>query len=276
MDAAADDGLAEEFAELAAAMPVAVRQIIVDNVPPEDVPLQILLDALGLKEHYPEHSYTELRSLRLLRLAQGLLPEPPLVRASGCDVLQQPGAVSNSACARLRELVDDDARRSAVADSVDGAPDHQVDLKPNELEALLGDEEALHLYGLMEEFRRRSGSGAVDSKVHDDQPDGVQTFAQSLSSPSEIFVRRYSSSTRPWISFHCDRAAHTINVALAGDSQHSGGKLVAVFDGKAQSIVRQEGDATVHSSSLCHGVTRMLSGTRYSLILFFERRQHGG
>ena len=35
------------------------------------------------------------------------------------------------------------------------------------------------------------------------------------------------------------------------------------------SIRRAEGEATVHSSSLLHGVTRMRSGVRYSLIMFF-------
>ena len=32
-----------------------------------------------------------------------------------------------------------------------------------------------------------------------------------------------------------------------------------------------EGGATVHSSQLLHAVSRMTSGVRYSLILFFDR-----
>ena len=35
-------------------------------------------------------------------------------------------------------------------------------------------------------------------------------------------------------------------------------------------IPRAEGDATVHSSALLHGVTRMRRGTRYSMIMFFS------
>ena len=35
-------------------------------------------------------------------------------------------------------------------------------------------------------------------------------------------------------------------------------------------IPRAEGDATVHSSGLLHGVTRMRRGTRYSMIMFFS------
>jgi hypothetical protein len=36
-----------------------------------------------------------------------------------------------------------------------------------------------------------------------------------------------------------------------------------------QGIGRSEGDATVHSATLLHAVTRMRGGVRYSLILFF-------
>eukprot|EP00439_Symbiodinium_sp_Y106_P005301 s5775_g1.t1 len=37
---------------------------------------------------------------------------------------------------------------------------------------------------------------------------------------------------------------------------------------------RRAGDVTVHSSSLLHGVTRMASGERYTLILFFQSILH--
>ena len=77
-----------------------------------------------------------------------------------------------------------------------------------------------------------------------------------------------SADTRPFIPFHCDRAKCTLNIALGDDAWHGGGRLVAIFDGGAHEIVRQEGEATVHSSRLCHAVTRMLGGTRYSLIIF--------
>ena len=42
----------------------------------------------------------------------------------------------------------------------------------------------------------------------------------------EMMLRRYSRETRPWIQFHCDRAAVTVNVALRSDKLHEGGKLI--------------------------------------------------
>ena len=44
---------------------------------------------------------------------------------------------------------------------------------------------------------------------------------------------------------------------------------MALYNGAVRTIARGEGEATVHSSSLMHGVTRTLAGERYSLIMFF-------
>jgi predicted 2-oxoglutarate/Fe(II)-dependent dioxygenase YbiX len=74
---------------------------------------------------------------------------------------------------------------------------------------------------------------------------------------------------QPWTSFHFDNAETTVNVALSPDDDHSGGRLLGLFGGAVQSIERGEGEATVHSSSLLHGVSRMTGGVRYSLIMFF-------
>ena len=69
---------------------------------------------------------------------------------------------------------------------------------------------------------------------------------------------------------HADVAAVTINVALSSEVDASGGRLLGVFNGAVRAIERRAGDATVHSSSLLHGVSRMTTGERYTLILFFE------
>jgi hypothetical protein len=78
-----------------------------------------------------------------------------------------------------------------------------------------------------------------------------------------------TAGTRPFIGFHCDRARCTVNVALSDDSEHRGGRLITLVDEAATEIVRQQGDATVHSSRLCHAVTRMRGGVRHALIAFF-------
>jgi len=94
--------------------------------------------------------------------------------------------------------------------------------------------------------------------------------------PSGMFARRYSPDThsreQPLTSFHFDSAALTVNVSLTADSSFQGGRLLGVYGGAVQEIPRGEGEATVHSSSLMHGVTMMRRGVRYSLIMFFAVR----
>ena len=68
----------------------------------------------------------------------------------------------------------------------------------------------------------------------------------------------------------------TVNVALSDDASHEGGRLLGVFGGAVQPLLRAEGDATVHSCRLLHAVSAMTGGTRYALILFFDRRARAG
>ena len=60
-----------------------------------------------------------------------------------------------------------------------------------------------------------------------------------------------------------------VNVALSADADVVGGKLMALCGGEIRSIEREEGEATVHDSSLLHGVSRVYDGLRYSLIMFY-------
>ena len=98
--------------------------------------------------------------------------------------------------------------------------------------------------------------------------------ALSLLSPFALpKLRRYSPETerqeQPLTSFHFDSAALTVNVALTDDGVLDGGSLLGVYGGKVHRIRRGEGEATVHSSSLLHGVSMLRRGVRYSLICFF-------
>ena len=83
-------------------------------------------------------------------------------------------------------------------------------------------------------------------------------------------MRKFSAESRPWIKLHADVAAVTVNVALTNDDDYPGGRLLGVYDGAVRVIPRTSGDATVHPSSLLHGVSRMVTGSRYTLILFFS------
>ena len=148
-------------------------------------------------------------------------------------------------CAVLRAVVDNALDGKATCemadDSVDGEPDFQVELGRERLEALIGEAPVKALWDL---------------------------FLVMSKEPHEIFVRRYSADTRPWFPFHHDRSSLTVNVALTDDSEHVGGRLLVVMDGRVSALPRSEGSATVHPSSLLHAVTRLVSGLRYSLILF--------
>ena len=57
-------------------------------------------------------------------------------------------------------------------------------------------------------------------------------------------------------------------IILNDDGSFEGGRLLALVDARVRALARAEGEATVHSSRLCHAVSRMTQGVRYSLICF--------
>ena len=216
------------FTVIAEAMPRTVKQLLLDNCDPRDVAIEALLADLKI---------------------------PPL---EGAKVMSEPAVLNPALCAVLRDAVD--RKRDEKVDTVDGAPDHQLNIGLKELVSFVGHEAARALCALPGEFVRRTGTMAAKD---------VQVM------PHEIFVRRYSGGTRPWNPFHNDRAALTVNVALSDDRAHGGGKLLAILDGEVRTIVRAEGEATVHDSRLLHAVTRVSHGVRYSLIIFFGKKAVG-
>ena len=146
------------------------------------------------------------------------------------------------------------------------------------LESLIGKEEASALLSLPHRYLYETAGSDVRGDVGGTAPGGAagtgtgggRTPRMALAGS---FARRYvadrSGQEQPLTSFHFDSAAVTVNVALTDDNAFSGGKLLGVFGGAVQAITRAEGEASVHSSSLLHGVSRMREGVRYSLILFF-------
>ena len=184
-----------------------------------------------------------------LAAAMPFLPLGEIPMGTASDVLDHPRLIDTIACASLRAAVD--AQRGAVCDTVDGAADHQLNLSEDELSQHIG---AAQLQALHEAARaidlRTGGSGKRELPM------------------TEAFVRRYTPTSRPWHPFHQDRAYVTVNVALSDDAAHSGGRLVGLFSDGAVAFERAEGGATVHLSRIVHGVTRMTSGVRYSLICF--------
>jgi hypothetical protein len=143
---------------------------------------------------------------------------------------------------------------------VDRLREHVLYLNPSELEALIGVQAVTALLETPRRFCRASVTSTTSS----------EKFKFRL---FDCFLRRYSPDTASGnqllTSFHADTAALTVNIALTSDVDVEGGRLLGAYDGAVRLIKRSEGDATVHSSALLHGVTRMRAGTRYSMIMFF-------
>ena len=67
------------------------------------------------------------------------------------------------------------------------------------------------------------------------------------------------------INFHLDHATHTMQVALNGDDEYCGGRLVFATEGGFASPARPAGTITIHDDGVVHGVTQLQSGVRYGL-----------
>lgn len=226
-------------------------QLLCGGADPASVPLVRLRAELGLwRPMYPE-----LHSLRLLRLAQGLPECPPALDTTSADVAHVLGVIPPAYCAFLRAAFDAaypgtrdrGGVNEVAADSIDALPDHQLDLSTDRLVALIGADAVNAVL-------------ALPSRIGDCGPLSIR----------EIFVRRYSCApSRPWLPFHGDRARTTANISLSDPESHTGGCLLAAIDGAIVAIPRAEGQATVHNSALLHGVSKLTSGSRYSLLIFF-------
>ena len=218
---------------LAAKLPATVRGLLIDQVDP----LTISVDSL-------------LKDLRVD-------PERHLLGELSAHVMSIRSALPDGACETLRAAVDDESNRSVKKDSVDGGSAHELVLDLASLTALIGHAAARELCLLPARY--------AEWQRH------PRPLVPAV--PAEIFVRRYSSDTRPWINFHADAYSTTINIALDSSTTHEGGSLVAVADGKGETIERQ-GEATVHDSRLLHAVTSIRGARiRHSLILFFGQRR---
>lgn len=207
------------FQKLASKMTPTIRRLLVDGENAASIAPGDLLRELGIN-----------------------LQRHLLSGADNAKVVCAPSALDPNACAELQGAVDQS--RSSKRDSVDGAPEHQLPLRLDQLASLIGEEQAKALVRL--------------PTTH---------FGLPAQAPSDIFVRRYTGGTRPWNPFHHDAAAVTVNVALCADGSFTGGKLIAVCNGEVKVLDRAKGEATVHDSRLLHAVTRITAGVRYSLIL---------
>mgnify|MGYP002842833464 CR=1 FL=1 len=227
------------------------RKLLVDGLSPEAIPADSLIRELALAKQsltFDRRVRTMLNSTK----EKAVLEEQALLDARACEAL-------------IRAV---DARASLRNGTTDTMPEHTLHIETREgLETLIGKEQVDALWELPIRYKRQSASETASAAAAT-RPGGAP-----LPRIIEIFIRRFSARTRPWIKMHADVASVTVNVALTDDgvgADDASGRLLAVYDGKVRAVARRAGDATVHASSLVHGVSRMHGASqRYTLILFF-------
>ena len=242
--------LPTEFASQAAQMPLYIRRLLIDNIHPSNASIGSVIRSLRLP---PEELQVVLAALQqpskeLLLRSEGFLDRPT------CKALRAAVDAANSKAANKK------------ADSVDGLAEHQLDLTMDSLLELTGPDVLERLRSLPTRFAASGGRCSQGGTKEEEEKEVNGLVIQ------RAFVRRYASTERPWFTFHMDTARLTANIALSSDSEHEGGRLLALLGGEGVVVIeRQEGEATVHPSSLLHGVSCMKGrGVRYSLIVFYR------
>uniref|UniRef100_A0A7R9U5J9 Fe2OG dioxygenase domain-containing protein n=1 Tax=Pinguiococcus pyrenoidosus TaxID=172671 RepID=A0A7R9U5J9_9STRA len=148
-------------------------------------------------------------------------------------------------CLKLRAWAEE-RMDPGLADSVDGAPEYQVDCDENTLGDLVGHDAVDRICSLAERWMGGQPADEIG-----------------------IFVRKYAAGGRPYIPFHVDTTDVTVNICLSEPEEHAGGDLLVLAGKKLRSIERQMGSATCHVWYCCHGVQGVTSGERWSLLMFF-------
>ena len=106
-----------------------------------------------------------------------------------------------------------------------------------------------------------------------------QWFDKMFSSVSRndvyVFVREYSAVGRPTLQWHRDACSYSINVSLNSDSDYEGGELGMWMDSKVMISKgrAQVGHGVGFGPTVAHSVSRVTRGTRWSLVMFFDKRK---
>eukprot|EP00439_Symbiodinium_sp_Y106_P003725 s3361_g1.t1 len=129
---------------------------------------------------------------------------------SDAAVLQKAAVLPAEACQTLCQEVDQKA--SLRGGRTDSMPEFTLHLSRGELEGLIGKGLVASLFATAATYRKERGLSGPDKEM-------------------EIFLRKYSASTRPWIKMHADIATVTANVALS-DEEGAGGQLLGFVGGR--------------------------------------------
>eukprot|EP01043_Picozoa_sp_COSAG02_P070640 COSAG02_NODE_12592_length_1521_cov_2.133615_1_plen_302_part_00 len=216
--------LAPIYRELRDRMPDVERALVVENVSPGGVSAEQLIEALGLTD--TEHDW-----------------ETRLCRAE--DIQHVPAALSPVECAALRAAVDAAALSGkAVVGHGDAAASYVDSEDTWQTEDSEGKrQDFMQLALTRETLTCIVGKDAV-ARLWELAATRSHRTAAEFTAPPEphnIFARRYTPLDGvPWCPFHHDVSRCTVNVALSDDSAHGDGRLLVVFDGKVQRVVRSK------------------------------------
>jgi ubiquitin len=111
-------------------------------------------------------------------------------------------------------------------------------------------------------FFAKGGDSGEDAVAPDAS---VATCSSSEGSALVIKLRRVEASGK-WVHFHTDtHSKRTMQIALNGEDEYEGGKLLFATGTGFVLPRRPAGGATIHTGSIVHGVAVMVSGVRYGL-----------
>ncbi|TNV77818.1 hypothetical protein FGO68_gene8722 [Halteria grandinella] len=157
--------------------------------------------------------------------------------------LVEPGLISNETIIRLKQLVDREHLEFSQSWGTERAgelDDFKYNLIRKELSNLIGQKTLQKLEALYED-----------------------TY-------DEIVIRRCQSHGQ-FINFHTDFSKRTLQVALNGDDEYEGGRLVYVTGGVMHTPQRPTGSITIHQNDIVHGVSKLGKGVRYGLFLLKKK-----
>ena len=100
----------------------------------------------------------------------------------------------------------------------------------------------------------------------------VERLLAFFGGPCDTIKLRRVAASGHCIAFHTDFSRRTMQVALNGDDEYDGGRLLFATASGFEQPRRPAGSATIHTRSVVHGVTALRSGTRYSLFLCDTRQ----
>ena len=117
---------------------------------------------------------------------------------------------------------------------------------------------------ILEDYKLKLSPSQLKDMIGEESFNDLETlFGQPY---DEILIRRCQAHGQ-FIKFHTDVSKRTLQVALNGDDEYEGGRLVFATNGALIAPERPEGTVTIHHNDIAHGVSLLESGIRYGLFI---------